>query len=78
MKKHSLIAIALSLFVIFVYALPYLILKHNIIVSVWDNFDSYFVWYKVIAEHGYWLPLDYVIPNFYALAHYVLPSFQTI
>ena len=65
MKKHSLIAIALSLFVIFIYALPYLILKHNIIISVWDNFDSYFVWYKVIAEHGYWLPLDYVIPNFY-------------
>ncbi len=65
MKKHSLIAIALSLFVIFVYALPYLILKHNIIISVWDNFDSYFVWYKIIADHGYWLPLDYMIPNFY-------------
>lgn len=65
MKKDRLIAITLSLFVIFIYALPYIILKHNIIISTWDNFDSYFVWYKILAEHGYWLPLDYVIPNFY-------------
>lgn len=63
MKKKQVYSIFLVLTAFFIYMLPYLILKQDCIISVWDNLDSYFVWYKTIAKYGWFLPLNFEIPE---------------
>lgn len=63
MEKKQVYSIFLVVAVFFIYMLPYLILKQDCIISVWDNLDSYFVWYKTIAKYGWFLPLNFEIPE---------------
>ena len=64
MKKFSQTAIILGTIAITLYMLPYLILKQNSVISAWDNLDRYFIWYKIIAKYGWFLPLNFKIPEF--------------
>lgn len=64
MEKKQVYSIFLVVAVFFIYMLPYLILKQDCIISVWDNLDSYFIWYKTIAKYGWFLPLNFEIPEF--------------
>lgn len=63
MNKKQVYSIILVLAVFFIYTLPYLILRQNCIISVWDNLDSYFIWYKILAKYGWFLPLNFEIPE---------------
>jgi len=63
MKKNKF-AIILGLLAVFLYTVPYLIFRQDSAISAWDNLDSYFVWYKTIAKYGWFLPLNFVIPEF--------------
>ena len=64
MNKKQVCAICTVIAVFLIYTLPYLILKKSCIISSWDNLDSYFIWYKVLAKYGWWVPLDFKIPEF--------------
>jgi hypothetical protein len=58
-------ALSISLFVLFLYLVPFLALGQAMPVLVHDNVDQVFVWYKVLAESGTIIaPLDQTIPNF--------------
>ena len=64
MKKQKYIALLFAFVAMFIYIFPYIVLKQNSIVSPFDNLDSYLPWYKVLSEHGWWQPLNAVIPNY--------------
>lgn len=61
MNKKQVLSIILVFIVFFIYALPYLFLRQNCIISTWDNLDSYFIWYKILAQYGWFLPLNFEI-----------------
>lgn len=64
MSKKQVYLLILTSCVFLIYALPYLFFKQNCVISSWDNLDSYFVWYKVLSNYGWYLPLDFKIPEF--------------
>lgn len=58
-------ALSISLFVLFLYLVPFLALGQNLPVLVYDNVDQVYVWYKVLADSGTIVaPLNQVVPNF--------------
>lgn len=64
MSKKQTYLLFLTIGIFLIYALPYLFFKQDSIISPWDNLDSYFVWYKVLSKYGWFLPLDFKIPEF--------------
>lgn len=64
MSKKQVYLLILTSCVFLIYALPYLFFKQDTVISSWDNLDSYFVWYKVLSNYGWYLPLDFKIPEF--------------
>ena len=64
MQKKQVFSIILVVSVFLIYTLPYIILRQNTIIPAWDNLDSYFIWYKVISKYGWFLPIDFKIPEF--------------
>lgn len=64
MSKKQVYLLILTSCVFLIYALPYLFFRQDSVISPWDNLDSYFVWYKVLSNYGWYLPLDFKIPEF--------------
>lgn len=64
MSKKQVYLLILTSCVFLIYALPYLFFRQDTVISSWDNLDSYFVWYKVLSNYGWYLPLDFKIPEF--------------
>ena len=61
MNKKQVLSIILVLTLFVIYTLPYLILRQDCIILTWDNLDSYFIWYKILAKYGWFLPLNFEI-----------------
>lgn len=64
MQKKQVYSIFLVSVIFLIYSLPYLLLRQDAVIPSWDNLDSYFIWYKVLSNYGWFLPLDFKIPEF--------------